>query len=120
MDQIDTTESQTLDLKLLLFWSEDGNRNKEEAIAVIKAELQTCLFVERFEYFQKLVILELWLCSLTGESTDKVKELITMHLPNIKGDEQMVTQTFLINYVQELNACCQDSQVAECSFMHID
>ena len=51
MDQIDTTESQTLDLKLLLFWSEDGNRNKEEAIAVIKAELQTCLFVERFEYF---------------------------------------------------------------------
>ena len=42
-----------IDLKLLMFWpGETGKeRNKKEAIDVISAELATCLFVERFEFF---------------------------------------------------------------------
>ena len=39
-----------IDLKLLLFRQNEVD-NKTEAIEVIKSELQTCLFIERFEYF---------------------------------------------------------------------
>ena len=79
-----------IDLKLLMFWpGETGKeRNKKEAIDVIRAELATCLFVERFEFFQKILVLNLWLCQESiGESRDKVQELVNMHLPNIKSED---------------------------------
>ena len=77
-----------IDLKLLLF-RENAVDNQTEAIEIIKSELQTCLFIERFEYFQKLIILNLWLCASTGKSVDSVRELIQMHAPNVKSTDHI-------------------------------
>ena len=65
-----------------------AERNRREAIEVVEAELATCMFVERFEFFQKLVMLNLWLSAFT-ESQDerysiaKVRDLVNMHIPNL-------------------------------------
>ena len=40
-----------IDLKLLLFAKNDTQKNHDDAIEVIKSELSTCLFVEKFEFF---------------------------------------------------------------------
>ena len=40
-----------IDLKLLLFAKSDTQKNCDDAIEVIKSELSTCLFVEKFEFF---------------------------------------------------------------------
>jgi len=46
-----------LDLKLLR-WTKT---NQADAIAVIEAELKSCVRIERFEFYQKIIILNFWL-----------------------------------------------------------
>lgn len=76
-----------IDHKLLLFHHEPATaRNYDEALAVIQSELQTCLFVERFEFFQKLIVLNVWLFTANSQTIEAVKDLIAMHAPNIKDD----------------------------------
>ena len=53
---------------------------------MIQSELQTCLFVERFEFFQKLIVLNVWLFTANSQTIEAVKDLIAMHAPNIKDD----------------------------------
>ena len=52
MNEIETEQNcnDVVDLKLLLF-RKNATDNQAEAIEIIKSELQTCLFIERFEYF---------------------------------------------------------------------
>ena len=40
-----------IDLRLLLFDKIDPNKNLDDALEVIKSEISTCLFVEKFEFF---------------------------------------------------------------------
>ena len=49
-------------------------------------------------------MLNLWLCqeSSIGESRDKVQELVNMHLPNIKSDEQ--DKIFIAKFVEEIES----------------
>jgi len=72
-----------------------------EAVEVIKAELQTCMFVERFEFFQKLVVLNFWLCAATEDPVARVRELVQMHLPNLRDSE---SAPMLRDYQNELEA----------------
>ena len=49
--------SDKIDLKLLRWTSQ----NQQDAIAVIEMEMSSCTRVERFEFYQKMVVLEYWL-----------------------------------------------------------
>ena len=97
-------EDMPLDLKLLLFSKQDASTNLKEAVEVIQAELNTCVFVQKFEYFQKLVVLNLWLITTaaTEVTIEKVAELIQIHLPNLKEDPNMTE-----DYISALKSCLE-------------
>jgi len=48
-----------LDIALLTF-SDDPAENKKQAIHVIDCEISSCLYLERFEFIQKYLLLQLW------------------------------------------------------------
>ena len=58
----ESTEEKTalehpLDINLLTF----GKFNKQQALHIMETEIDSCLYVEKFEFFQKLVVLNAWL-----------------------------------------------------------
>jgi len=50
-------QNDCIDLKILC-WT---TSNQSDAIAVIEAELQSCARVVRFEFYQKMIVLNFWL-----------------------------------------------------------
>jgi hypothetical protein len=59
------TTSPCLDIKLLTFSLTSNSQDVED---LVKHELDSCLYVSRFEFLQKLAILKLWQAHLLGSS----------------------------------------------------
>jgi len=60
---------------LLLTFHNDSKVNEEEAKRIIDCELSTCLYLERFEFLQKHLLLRLW----RGDDPAEVKKTWLMH-----------------------------------------
>ena len=56
-------QTDCIDLRILR-WS---NQNQADAITVIEAELQSCARVVRFEFYQKMIVLNFWLNLIRGQ-----------------------------------------------------
>ena len=58
----------SLDLKLFTF---DPANNLEHALSLISFELSTCLYIQRFDFFHKLLLLTSWQLLYSAPSDPK-------------------------------------------------
>ncbi|CDW85250.1 UNKNOWN [Stylonychia lemnae] len=61
---------QYVDFRLFRF---DEQKNVNDAQYIIEQELQSCLYIQRFEFFQKLVMLKAWLYLFHNE--DEIRQI---------------------------------------------
>lgn len=64
--------------------------NIADAIVVIQMELDSCTRVERFEFYQKMVVLEYWLSLI--ESRPYNREVFDLH------KDRFATETFITKF----------------------
>eukprot|EP00347_Sterkiella_histriomuscorum_P022259 403331116 len=59
--QLSYDYTQTLDIKLLFQHPSKFSINLKNTLSLLITELKTCLYIQRFEFYQKLVVLNAWL-----------------------------------------------------------